>query len=689
MDAQIPAGDIWNFNQTDFIERPNDNDYIKPAFEFNADASVLSPYLVISAPGAVGKSAFANHLAKAKNAMVWNLANLRLGSNTFSGSILKAVGLSDLSKFFSSIMSGETTLVFDAIDEAEVHSGWPGVQQFINDVVQHTTNARPASVIFLTRRDTADMVELALGELLPANQTFTRANIGFFPQAAAIQFILAEIKHLKGADFLERRKSVLEEKAKSAFTIAVDLENDSHAPKSDGWKTTAQERFFGYAPVLQTISRMLSETDNLYTLNFEEPRSGYARVIADIMEYILDREQLKMQNALGQRFPNNQAARLDNFYSRHEQIKRILSLLNSDTATAFCPPQNASANISNNISDMIKSLLPQHPFLDGKRFASPAFRDYVLASGLTNPELRFDCELWLDANQPLLTPILSSVYHSAAAGEANSADIEMLYESANSGNVSSQSNLLLYVSDTDQSKIIVEIVSDDTDPLGQHLLFSANKSDEISFIRRLHNANIGYSGTVVLGRRDQPFEIIDSEVVADEIRLQTNNLRVRTLTNGSSHIELRESVRANASLKLDVQPPETLKVTWPDSEKYPWHNYSIERNEADSNVDSRSILHVVARILGWFRKDRREGYGRYRDLIVNIVVGKSSRARYALGYLQHISAIHEKGNLFFIDTKILEQHGISWQKIRSGEISPASETSVEEYLRNTPNPPEF
>lgn len=690
MDAIIPVGDTWNFNETDFVEKPDSDEYITPTFEIiNKDNITKSPYLVIAAPGAVGKSAFAHHLARTKNAMIWNLANLRLGSNTFSGSILKAVGLSELPAFFASIKDGQTTLVFDAIDEAEVHSGWPGVQQFINDVIQHTTDAKPASVIFMTRRDTAGMIELALEEKLPENHLFTRVNIGFFSQTAAVKFILSEIKKIKGPEFSESRKSIIEEKAKAAFTITVDQPNSCSDQKKGDWQSTEQERFFGYAPVLQTISRMLAEADNLHTLDFDATRAGYPKIISDIMERILNREKLKMQGALTQRFQSGQATNIVDFYSHSEQLSRILALLNNDADTAFSAPQNATANISNEISEMVRTLLPQHPFLDGRKFAGPAFRDYVLARGLTNSSLRFDCEFWLDANQPLLTPILASLYHFAAAGEANPADIEMLYESANSGGVSGQSNLLLYISDEDPNKLIIEIASDDNDPLGQNLTFSADKPEEISFLRRLNNANIGYSGGIVLGRRDHPFEIVDSEVVAEEIRILASTLRVRTLTSGSTYLESRMTAKAGASLKVDAQPPEVLRVTWPESNKFPWHDYSVERQEDDQTFESKSILHAVSRILGWFRKDRRDEYGRYRDLIVNIVVGKSSKARYALGYLHHISALYQRGNLFFIDTKILDTHGVSWQKIRAGDISPRAITSMEEYLRNTPKPPEF
>jgi hypothetical protein len=98
---------------------------------------------------------------------------------------------------------------------------------------------------------------------------------------------------------------------------------------------------------------------------------------------------------------------------------------------------------------------------------------------------------------------------------------------------------------------------------------------------------------------------------------------------------------------------------------------------------------VIARILGWFRKDRRKEYGRYRDLIIKHVVGQSTTARYALGFIDHIGALSESGNLFFIDTDILDSHEVSWQKIKSGTVSQKAIEEVEKYLRATPQPPQL
>ncbi|RSF04826.1 hypothetical protein EGU54_09180 [Achromobacter aegrifaciens] len=142
-------------------------------------------------------------------------------------------------------------------------------------------------------------------------------------------------------------------------------------------------------------------------------------------------------------------------------------------------------------------------------------------------------------------------------------------------------------------------------------------------------------------------------------------------------------------MKLDVQSQNALCVVAPNSKSFPWTSYSEDSVSGPKSVDVNTTLHVMARVLGWFRKDRRKEYGRYKDLIVKHVVGSSPTARYALGFIQHIGALSESGNLYFVDTEKLDSLELSWQKIRNGTVSDAAKTAVESYLRATPQPPQF
>lgn len=81
--------------------------YISPQFkdvQIDKQSSTLNPkFVLFSAPGATGKSTLAKHLSYKLNAIYWNLAKIKLGSNSFSGTILKAVGNENYSNFIAAL----------------------------------------------------------------------------------------------------------------------------------------------------------------------------------------------------------------------------------------------------------------------------------------------------------------------------------------------------------------------------------------------------------------------------------------------------------------------------------------------------------------------------------------------------------------------------------------------------------
>jgi hypothetical protein len=312
-----------------------------------------------------------------------------------------------------------------------------------------------------------------------------------------------------------------------------------------------------------------------------------------------------------------------------------------------------------------------------------------LAKGLTSQERRFSSELWIESSQPLFTPILASLYHASSTGRAQAEDIELLYESANAGAVSGQSSLLLFVSEEDPALLTIEIAGDESNPLGEDLQFIAVNPAELTFARRLNNAQIVTSSIVAFGKKEQAFDFVDCEVSAALIRFQASRIRVRSENGSATRLESAQPIQALPAMKVEIQLPELLTIVAPNSKTYPWTPYSSDATGHKGKVDAKTTLHVMARILGWFRKDRRKEYGRYKDLIVKHVVGSSPTARYALGFIQHIGALSEGSNLYFIETEILDSYEVSWQRIRSGTVSAKATQAVEEYLRATPQPPLF
>lgn len=178
--------------------------YVAPSFEqvkTNNKISTLNPHFILfSAPGATGKSCLAKHIAYTHNAIYWDTSKLKLGENTFDGSILKMVGAADYSRFTTDLKNGNTALVIDAFDEAEAISGRTAVQQFIEDLERCVNGATVPCVFMFSRTETAQFIASLCAENDIALQHY---EIGFFEETQAVNFMEGQIENLKKKESAE------------------------------------------------------------------------------------------------------------------------------------------------------------------------------------------------------------------------------------------------------------------------------------------------------------------------------------------------------------------------------------------------------------------------------------------------------------------------------------------------------
>ena len=116
------------------------------------------------------------------------------------------------------------------------------------------------------------------------------------------------------------------------------------------------------------------------------------------------------------------------------------------------------------------------------------------------------------------------------------------------------------------------------------------------------------------------------------------------------------------------------------SERHPWSQYNASVAASTDPDEAKRILHAAARILGWFRKDKRHEYARYADLIDKHVVGKSDLANTALDFLTDAKILSRGDKLYYLNIDELEATGISYTKIKSREFSDKAIAKVKEWL---------
>lgn len=372
--------------------------YIPPSFsdvKTINKLSTLSPkFVLFSAPGATGKSSLAKYIANKYGAIYWNLANVKIGTNSFAGSILNAVGAPKYSEFIGDLSTGNMLLVIDAFDEAEIVSGRKMLNHFIADISGSLTNHQLPSVFLLARTETAQYIaSFCANNSIPA----VHYEIGFFSEEAAKDFIVKSVSGKKGPtkpDF---------ECADSYFDVIRR-------------NITAEEctSFLGYAPVLEAISAHIKVFPNRKKMISElSAQKDCVSIIMKIMNDLLNREQvLKVVPTFKERcmeshpeFPD-----WDKVYSSEEQLVRIIYyVLFGETSynnypLDFLPPQ-----LIDDYQAALDSFLPQHPFVRNSaeetssgrniNFTGPAFRDYALAQIVLNADFEPLADMYFEMSQ--------------------------------------------------------------------------------------------------------------------------------------------------------------------------------------------------------------------------------------------------------------------------------------------------
>ena len=252
--------------------------YIPPSFsdvKTNIKMSTVRPkFVLFSAPGATGKSSLAKHIAHRFGALYWNLAKVKVGTNSFAGSILNAVGAAKYSEFIGDLNTGDMLLVIDAFDEAEIISGRKMLNSFIADISNSLTSHQLPTIFLLARTETAQYIASFCAE---NSISVAHYEIGFFNEDAAKYFI---VKSVCG----------------KTPPAKPDLECADSYYNAIKHNITAEEctSFLGYAPVLEAISTHIKVTPNRQKMISElSTQKDCVSIIMKILDDLLIREQDK------------------------------------------------------------------------------------------------------------------------------------------------------------------------------------------------------------------------------------------------------------------------------------------------------------------------------------------------------------------------------------------------------------
>jgi hypothetical protein len=530
--------------------------FVKPPLREISQPEGPCPILLISSPGAVGKSTLASFIASEKRCYLWDLSRLSLGSNTFVGTIAHSFGASHLGTVLQDLSTGRALFVLDALDEAEVAAGgWSALEMFLREIYSCVHEATNTCVIMLARSETAGIIAYLYDEMADEGpKKYAEYEIDYFDEKPSRGFVASQLDRLcqeKGKQQLHRRHTDPFDRALSL--VFGCLQQSLCCDSDDPWHDASVRTFLGYAPVLQAIASYLAPFENFQKV--EDDLAGAditARgvgLVCHLMKHLLVREQDKLISGIKrQAIPEARSwTNWNMLYTPEEQLRRVFLHSQGDSAANKCCDDAFPPWLVRPYEPASASFLPQHPFLRERVFAGPAFRDFVIAHLLVSDDMAEQVKAALDAQQYsrfdtsryISTPLLVQFYVHCGNGSAPGDHAGYLYESALSGHGINARPRMIIVAGRDSSgtathdlEVFDEAMNDggDDGTCIPGITISLKVSDEhpVVFPRHVRHALLAIQGKLVIGNPSNECEIMDTEANATSIEVRSPAVILRT-----------------------------------------------------------------------------------------------------------------------------------------------------------------
>lgn len=647
--------------------------YVAPQFSMiktTAKLSSRNPQLVLfSAPGATGKTALAEHLAHTYNALYWNLAKLKLGTNSFIGSVVKAVGAQRYSSFISDLSNADLMLIIDALDEAEVISGRKMLCSFVSEICTSVEISQRPSVFLLARTETAQVLASYCAE---NGIPISHYEIGFFTEEAAKEFV--------------------EKKISSSTPADKDCVNQYYNAVKRSITVEESVSFLGYAPVLEAISKHIKTSPNRAKLISElSSQTDCVSLIMKIMKDLLDREQNEkvvpaIASSLGAAHP--EFTDWSSLYAPEEQLVRIVYyLIFNDTNYENYTIPGLPPQIIDEYQAMLDTFLPQHPFIRStsdeeteRDFTGPAFRDYTLAELILKPshaELAYTYFEESQSKSYFPSQIFYDCYTCISEGIVNTDHISFVYDSFRAKAAAADRpymhcSILPQSAENDsEAYVSFNMIPGNKDGKNEEVYYDVfvNKR-ELTFSQAMNISIEANDCVVTIGRAGVDGLISNSSIECKELHFATSNVAIESYSPDGCLLAAHESITGTPS--IEVVHADSLKVSAPNiSEYYRLVPFKYSFEDA-SSIDVTKFSHALRSILMEFRTDKKDTLAKNAEKIEYVTVGGSDIKRKVLEYLKAISIIYQEVRLYKVNEDKMREKGINFTALSRMDIAQLS-----------------
>jgi hypothetical protein len=624
--------------------------------DLSSDAPESASILLISAPGAVGKTTLAKQIAAETGAVYVDLAAADpVGGNTLSGGLAKS-GLFDLWR------SGETTLLVDGLDEARLRVTQEAFEAFLVDLADLTKGRRMPAALF----GRTGAIQDSWIPLQEQGASFGILEIGFYDAEQSAEFARAYLAS-------KSSNSAHGEVQMRAVELLLSRLRDEAA--SDG------DRFAGYAPVLQAVVERVLAEDNPATLVAQIEKGERPVTLQTVVAAILDRERSKLIT-----LPLQESGAIDRLYSPEEQLSRLVARVYGLATPA---PPKLSSDDAQIYTDALETWLPEHPFLDGgHRPSSAVFEAVIVAEGLRTAGATDSAIANELARGSAANPFLAEFYIPEAEElpDLPAEHVGIVYASLRARlKIGDHASLLVEGADAgDEEEALraeVEIfVSRGDSDIPRVLNFHSEQVGTIKLGKYVEDVEVfAPYGSVEIGAGTEALLVAPVLVQCEKLRANCDKLIVEKGRDSDSADVFLEADRVESSLTTQpvIRGGAKLSVAWPGARAHPWTAFATEPTPIENPMVDEA-LRRLRKFVTAFRSHSRGTLARYRHKIEHERMTKGTGAQ-VLDALREHEIITLDGSMYFLNpSRLGEIAGATYAQVAARQFAP----KTVEFVRN-------
>lgn len=674
-----------------YYSTKDDSKYVEPFMKQLETVNGFTPYteaniILISAPGATGKTAMADYLSKSLRIPILNLSSYdAVGANSIGGLIMKELDGNDIFVYHNGLKNGSCSMIIDGLDEASIRITHESFEAFMKDVAFFSKDAKGLPFVILGR---PAVMENAALSLEANNIKTTLLQIEPFTIDKAKEYIDVQTegkgKHKYDQQYHEVRDYIIDE-------IGGFFKNESDINHN------VFERFIGYAPVLDSIKTLLSIESNYFNLlqELQRDRKQKIELLVDVVEKIMDRERKKIhEELLEQYFDKNRDEAYKNRIrekcaTNQEQCCRMIDyLLGEESYTPLFNEENLDTQYNLKINQWIEN----HPFVNASKgwFENIVFESYVLAHLSCLPEYKTKAIRAMGKKNSCSYLFL---YLFDSISDTKEITVEMIPHIINSFKALDRPHnvgmIEIFPCDEEDSAVVKCCMNFGREGTSNEyeFYFVVRSTDEIALPSPLSSMNIDVPSRIgvrgintefqtPLSIRCRKFSLTSKEVLFSDSDQQANMIL------DSDEIEISAPDGSSAVLTNRIQDRANVRIITSSDLPYPFSEYRVvpEIKYLD-NEDLIEAFTKFRRMILMFRSHSKGVLARYCSKIDNRI-RKTEIGHSIIAKLLKEKVLWSDNVCYYIDyERFASVIGVKYDDIRSCIINDKTRTFLQDVVK--------